>query len=545
MPFAPNPARGAYAPQGFVDDHAALTNLASAVLVIDDGGVVTFANLEARRIFRCGPRPGMPLISVFEPTVASGAFEIARDAAPAYEGRLRLDDGQAIVASARALPNGGRAIVFHPAACEQGAKDNPDSVMGMAGRDKLTQALAEAIKEGRSPVLHAIRLSRFRHVTDVLGHGIGEALMQRVAERLLRLPGDLDLVARVGEVDFLLLRTNPTDHAETLALAERILDLLGRTYAIDGQMLNVAAHVGIAMPCPEATTPDQYVQRANLALAQARSEGDGICFYEPALGQRVTMRRDMELGLRRALALKQLELFYQPQVDLGSGRIVGFEALLRWRREDGVFVSPADFIPIAEETGLIVPIGEWVVRTACEAAARWPHPAVVAVNLSPVQFRSHKLAQSVVSALAHAGLPADRLELEITEGALLDDTEAVISTLKGLRDLGVKVSMDDFGTGYSSLSYLRKFPFDKIKIDQSFVREVEHDEDARAIVKTIAALGSSLGMKITAEGVETEGQLSLIRSHGCDYVQGYLTGRPMENEAAIARLSRKEGEIAP
>ncbi len=248
-------------------------------------------------------------------------------------------------------------------------------------------------------------------------------------------------------------------------------------------------------------------------------------------------RRLMELDLRRALALREFQLAFQPQFDLSTNSLTGFEALLRWHNPSRGLVSPADFIPLAEEIGLMIPIGEWVLREACKEAAIWAQPATVAVNLSAHQFQNAKLVETVASALAHAGLEPTRLELEITESALLDDTDSVLSALQGIRALGVRISMDDFGTGYSSLSYLQKFPFHKIKIDQSFVRRMERDAESKAIVRAVAALGASLGMTTTAEGVETPEQLDLVRAEGCTYVQGYLTGKPMGAADAAALVA--------
>jgi len=297
-------------------------------------------------------------------------------------------------------------------------------------------------------------------------------------------------------------------------------------------MINVGASVGIA-PAEAGVEVEALIKRADLALYRAKVEGKGqFRVFEPAMDAAMQQRRALELDLRRALALREFELAFQPQYRLESRTLVGFEALVRWNNPARGRVSPADFIPLAEEIGLMVPLGEWVLRTACKAAAAWKRPLNIAVNLSPVQFQSDKLATVVVSALAEAELAPERLELEITEGALLDDTTAVLETLNAIRSLGVRISMDDFGTGYSSLSYLQKFPFSKIKIDQSFVRRMNEDPESRAIVRAVAALGASLGMTTTAEGVETEAQLDYIRREGCTDVQGYLTGKPMSGEDA-------------
>ncbi|MEJ5979321.1 bifunctional diguanylate cyclase/phosphodiesterase [Novosphingobium sp. PS1R-30] len=543
MPFEIERAPDKRSSHSSVSEREALNYLSSAVLLVDEDGIVRFANMQSRDLFACEAHPGVALSTLLQTRVVSGMIDLAGPKGTGCDTSLRFTDGRSVWAAARPVPSGGWSIVFQDVRMALAQAETTDPVTLLANRACLSSTLTAAIGAACDPVLFAVGLDRFRHVKDALGHEIGDALLRRVAERLTSLADSCDLAARVGDGEFLLLKARAMDAGETTALADRIVDLLSRTYAVEGQMLNVVAHVGVAMACREIATPEDYIKRADLALAQARSDGVGVRFYEPVLAERMEVRRRLELDLRRALALKQFELAYQPQIHLESGTIGGFEALLRWRQADGSFVSPADFIPIAEETGLILPIGEWVLRSACQAAAHWSHPAVVAVNLSPVQFRNRGLTQNVVAALAHAGLPPERLELEITEGALLEDTEAVIATLKSLRSLGVKVSMDDFGTGYSSLSYLRKFPFDKIKIDQSFVRELEHDAEARAIVRTIAALGSSLGIKITAEGVETQGQLEEVRSHGCDYVQGYLTGRPMDDAAARASLARIEDRV--
>jgi predicted signal transduction protein with EAL and GGDEF domain len=334
-----------------------------------------------------------------------------------------------------------------------------------------------------------------------------------------------------------MLRPGCASADEAEAIAARIVDLSGRTYVLEGHMLNIGASVGVALAPADGSDADTLLKHADLALYGAKSAGRGrFSFFEPSMDARMQERRALEIDLRRALALKEFELVYQPQIGLSSDTIVGFEALIRWNNPRRGVVSPADFIPIAEETGLIVQIGEWVLRTACREAAGWSRPVSIAVNLSPLQFRSAQLLETVTSAIAHAGLDPQRLELEITEGVLMDDTDRVVTMLHSLRSLGVRVSMDDFGTGYSSLSYLQKFPFDKIKIDQSFVRGMKDNPECGAIVRAVASIGASLGMKTTAEGVETQEQLDAIRAEGCCEVQGYWTGRPMPASDAGALL---------
>ncbi len=383
-------------------------------------------------------------------------------------------------------------------------------------------------------------LDRFKAVNDTLGHPVGDALLRKVAERLRNAARRDDVIARLGGDEFAILQVGQVGADQPLAaeaLANRLVDLVGRTYVLDGQMLNVGVSVGIALFPDDGRLPDDLLKHADLALYRAKADGRGTYrFFEPAMNAAVQARRSLEIDLRRALALKQFTLVFQPQIRLETGEVSGFEALLRWHHPERGLISPATFIPLAEEIGVIVGIGEWALRTACREAARWAQPASIAVNLSPIQFRGGKLVETVTLVLAQTGLDPARLELEITEGALLDDTDGVLTVLNGLRRLGVRISMDDFGTGYSSLSYLQKFPFDKIKIDQSFVRGMAGSAECGAIVRAIARLGASLGMRTTAEGVETADQLDAIRAEGCTEVQGYLTGRPMPASEAFALL---------
>jgi len=302
-------------------------------------------------------------------------------------------------------------------------------------------------------------------------------------------------------------------------------------------MLHIGASVGIAISPSDGYEPDVLLKNADLALYRAKAEGRGCYrFFEQGMDQRMQDRRAMEVDLRRALAFKELQLQYQPQFDLATDTLVGFEALIRWHHSKRGIVAPADFIPLAEEIGVITAIGEWVLRTACKQAAAWPVPVSIAVNLSPVQFRGTKLLETVTSALTQSQLPAARLELEITEGALLDNTDGVLNVLNGLRDLGTAISMDDFGTGYSSLGYLQRFPFNKIKIDRCFTRDIDAHADRRAIICAVTSLADALGMRTIAEGVETEAELACIRDGGCNEVQGYLTGPPMSAEAVTEML---------
>ncbi len=402
---------------------------------------------------------------------------------------------------------------------------------------RLETALAAAAPENGRVAVHCVDLDRFKTVNDTLGHGIGDLLLKKVADRMRSACRKDDCIARIGGDEFVVVQAGVVDARDAERLAARLVDLIGRTYVLDGHTVNIGASVGVAL-AEAGQEPRDVLRNGDLALYEAKRAGRGrFRVFEAGMDAALRDRREMEIDLRRALALRQFDLHYQPFVDLKTNAVIGFEALLRWEHPVRGRVSPADFIPLAEETGVIGKIGEWVLRTACATAMTWPDGITVAVNISPVQFKSDALVETVISALAHSRLPAHRLEVEITEGALLENTANVLKTLHALRDLGVNISMDDFGTGYSSLSYLQKFPFSKIKIDRSFVQAAGNGGDSEAILKAIAGLGLSLGMSITAEGVETGEQLARIRDEQCTHVQGYLTGRPMPAEGVATFLS--------
>uniref|UniRef100_UPI0005B97399 putative bifunctional diguanylate cyclase/phosphodiesterase n=1 Tax=Methylobacterium sp. B1 TaxID=91459 RepID=UPI0005B97399 len=383
-------------------------------------------------------------------------------------------------------------------------------------RERLAEALARLARTGECCALLLIDLDRFKPVNDTLGHPIGDALLETVADRLRSTVRPTDTVARIGGDEFVILQPGIRDAAGTQALARRVVDLIGRTYMVEGHLLTIGASVGVALAPEDGTDADRLLKNADLALYRAKLDGRGTYrFFEPEMDARMQARRKLELDLRQALARREFQLHFQPQLQLASGTLIGCEALIRWRHPERGLVSPLDFIPLAEEIGLIVPIGEWVVRQACRDAMTWPEHMSVAVNVSPAQFKSDRLVETIISALAGSGLPARRLEVEITEGVLLQENDRTLQTLHRLRELGVRVSMDDFGTGYSSLSYLRSFPFDKIKIDRSFVKDLTSKPDGEAIIRAIAGLGKSLGMTTVAEGVETAEQMQSVRLEGC------------------------------
>jgi predicted signal transduction protein with EAL and GGDEF domain len=361
-----------------------------------------------------------------------------------------------------------------------------------------------------------------------------------VADRLRKCLRDCDMVARFGGDEFAVLQIGLAGPHEASDLGDRLVTLLSEPYDIDGQQGVIGASVGIALAPADGESAEQLLRNADIALYQAKEDGRRVFrFFEPGMDARLRARRALESDLRKALSAGEFELYYQPLVTLETGVISGFEALLRWHHPVRGMVAPAEFIPVAEEIGLIVPIGEWVLHQACAEAAAWPDDLKVAVNLSPVQFKKGNLPQLVLATLASTGLPAARLELEITESIFLANSETNLATLRRLRVLGVGISMDDFGTGYSGLSYLRAFPFDKIKIDRSFISELGESTDCMAIIKAITNLGSSLGIPTLAEGAETEKQFAQLREAGCTEMQGYSFSRPVPAREIAGLLSSR------
>jgi predicted signal transduction protein with EAL and GGDEF domain len=338
---------------------------------------------------------------------------------------------------------------------------------------------------------------------------------------------NIDTVARVGGDEFTIVQIGLETPEHTAALAQRIADMIGEPYVLEGHHVTTRVTIGIAVSPEDGANSSQLLKNADIALYRAKREEPGSWrFFAPEMSDRLEARHKVETELRSAVAKSEFEIFYQPVYNVKSGKISSFEALLRWKHPVRGIVMPDEFIPIAEETGLMVPIGEWVLRQACAEASGWPERISLAINLSPAQFKSKVLVERVSESLAAAGLPASRLELEITESVLMQNTESTLAVLNNLRRIGARISMDDFGTGYSSLSYLRSFPFDKIKIERSFIRDLTKREGASAIVRAIAGLGGSLNLATTAEGVETQEQLAIVKAEGCTEVQGYLFSLP-------------------
>ena len=417
-----------------------------------------------------------------------------------------------------------------------------DSLTGLGNRLLFKEQLEEALTDD-SVASHPLAvlfldLDGFKAVNDTLGHSIGDLLLKSVAAKLRDILPRTDRIARLGGDEFAILQISAAQPGSSIALAKKIIEVVGQPNSIDGHDVTVGASVGIAVARPGDMNTDNFLKSADLAMYSAKSDGRGTYrMFDPEMDAIVQARRLLERDMRTALAQDGFRLFYQPLVNLQTKKVTAFEALMRWQHPERGMVPPSDFIPVAEEMGLIVQLGEWALRQACAEATEWPDGICVSVNLSPLQFAKGNLVSSVMSALASAGLPASRLELEITESVLLEKSERNITILNQLRGLGVRISMDDFGTGYSSIGYLRSFPFDKIKIDQSFVRDLLVDEGSLAIVRAIAGLGVSFGMITTAEGVETEEQMRCLNLEGCIEVQGYLYSRPVPANEIVGVLA--------
>jgi diguanylate cyclase (GGDEF)-like protein len=408
--------------------------------------------------------------------------------------------------------------------------------------ERVEDALQRLARLGQRFNVLLLDLDRFKSVNDSLGHPVGDGLLKAVAHRLQATLHERDIVARLGGDEFAVLQMIDGDQREAaVALSNRILDVFAGTYNIDGHQLVTGASIGLAFAPEHGADVDLLMKGADLALYRAKSQGrNQFCIFEPGMETEAHSRHALEIDLRNAIRCSEFELHYQPVFDIGTETPSGAEALVRWRHFSRGVVSPADFIPLAEETGLIVPLGEWVLRTACCAAMAWPANTTVAVNVSPVQFRKGDLVDTVANALVESGLPPERLELEITETVLLDNNEDNLAILAALKSLGVSIVLDDFGTGYSSLSYLKLFPFDKIKIDRSFVSDLSSRPDCAAIVCAVINLARILNMVTTAEGVETREQLLLLRAAGCSFAQGYLLGRPIPaGELALTAVDRE------
>ncbi len=417
-----------------------------------------------------------------------------------------------------------------------------DALTGLANRvlfrEALENEMASVVPGKKALGLLFVDLDGFKSVNDTLGHSVGDALLKCLSIRLRDLLSEHDHIARLGGDEFAILQVNcPQPHSASV-LASAIIDSMSEVCQLGDHEVTVGASVGIAICESNDIDATDLLRNADLAMYRAKMEGRGTYrLFDPEMDEMAQARRQLELDMRRAIAVGDFHAHFQPIIDIGSRKIVCFEALMRWNHPTRGDVPPTEFIPVAEETGMIVQIGEWIIRTACAEAATWPGTVRVAVNLSPVQFVRGNIVSSVVNALAASGLPGTRLELEITESVILERSERNVAILNQLRSLGVRISMDDFGTGYSSLSYLRSFRFDKIKIDQSFVRDMHSGTEGRAIVGAIASLGTCFGMNTTAEGVETREQLELVVNEGCSEVQGRFFSMPVPSSEVLRLIT--------
>ena len=531
---------------------AALNNMAQGLAMFDAELRLVIANQRYAEIYGFEPaqiKPGVHLREIVEHRVAKGDYGTATvdevltpmltRAAGRHAGHhvAELSDGRFIAVSVQPMVDGGR-VTTHQDITEQRRSEAKiaymalhDTLTALPNRALLNERLGEALARGRRGevvAIHILDLDHFKHVNDTLGHPIGDKLLQIVGNRLRALVRDTDTIARMGGDEFAIVQVALSQVADATSLAQRVIAAVGEPYEIDGHQVVIGTSIGITVAPSDGLIPDELIKNGDLALYRAKADGRGtLRFFEPDMDLQMQARRALEQDLRKALTAHEFELHYQPAINLANDEISGFEALIRWHHPQKGMVSPAGFIPLAEETGLIVPIGEWVIRQACATAGQWPANLKIAVNLSPAQLRSPGLLQVIVSALAASGLAPDRLELEITETVLLQDSETTLAILHRLRELGVRIAMDDFGTGYSSLSHLQRFPFDNIKIDRSFIKDIADNASSLNIVRAVAALASGLGVAATAEGVETQGQLDLIRSEGCTEMQGFLLSRPI------------------
>lgn len=424
-----------------------------------------------------------------------------------------------------------------------------DALTGLPNRDlfqhRLRQVLADTQRSGQQAGLLVLDLDRFKVINDTLGHATGDLLIRQIAERLLGALGPADHIARIGGDSFAVIRPRLAETEEAVSLAASLLSALGAPLVVEGHELFVSASIGYAVYPADGDEPVALNRNAETAMYRAKEHRNFAMRYQSAMGEAALERLSLESQLHKALDRGEFLLHYQPQVDLRTGRVVGAEALIRWKHPELDLVSPARFIPLAEETGLILPMTDWAIRTACEQAKAWQDlglgPIRVAVNLSGSYFRQPNVAERVQAMLAELDLCASTLDLELTESIFMGDLDTTLATLKALREMGVTVSIDDFGTGYSSLSYLKRFPIGMLKIDQSFVRDVPRDADSAAIVQTIILLAHSLNMGVIAEGVETAEQQAFLDGLGCDEVQGFHISRPLSVEA-LTHLLRHEHE---
>jgi diguanylate cyclase (GGDEF)-like protein len=530
---------------------AALGNMSQGICMSGADGRLLVTNRRFRDLYHLPPAaaaPGLPMIDVMKgslqfatqphdgPSAALAehlTLAARRDSAVLTQ---ELADGRVVTITHEPMPAGGFVDTFtdvtqqHLAEARMAHMALHDTLTNLPNRVMFRQRLVDAlyrVPRGEACAVLCLDLDQFKSVNDAFGHPAGDALLKAVTERLCRIVRPTDTVARLGGNEFAIVQSNVDSPTDTTTLALRLLREFKTPFEVAGHEMVIGTSIGIAIAPQDGADPDVLLKSAEIALYQAKSDGrDRYRYFEPAMDALIQARRELEFDLRGALAADQFELFFQPLVNLKRERISGFEALIRWRSPRRGLVSPTDFIPLAEEIGLIVQIGEWVLAEACRHAVSWPEPLKVAVNISTIQFKDHNLVRTVTRVLRESGLDPARLELEITESVMISDFDAALAMLHQLKKLGVSIAMDDFGTGYSSLSYLRSFPFDKIKIDQSFVRELGVKPDCTAIIRAVTGMCDSLEITATAEGVETLEQLRLLQAERCTEIQGYIVSKP-------------------
>jgi diguanylate cyclase (GGDEF)-like protein len=551
--------------------NAAISNMSQGLVMFDSHSRLVICNSRYAEMYRLRPdevRPGLTLRQLLERRAAAGTFmgdpdqylealAAAIEAGATTSQFVELDDGRTIAVVNVPMAGGGW-VATHEDITERRRSEmqiahmaRHDALTDLPNRVLLRERLTEAlihVERGQRLAVLCLDLDHFKNVNDSLGHLVGDELLRAVAARLRGCVRETDTISRVGGDEFAIIQTDINDATDAERLALRLSEVIAEPYDLGGHMVVVGTSIGIAVAPVDGIDASELLKNGDMALYGAKADGRGVYrFFEPRMDARMKARRALELALRKALANDEFELYYQPAVTLDGETVQCCEALLRWNHPEHGLVMPADFIPIAEEIGLIVPIGEWVIRRACEDASTWPDEIRVAVNLSPTQLNNSLLFPTVLNALTAAQLPAHRLELEITEAVLMENTEANLRTLHGLRALGIRISMDDFGTGYSSLSYLRSFPFDKIKIDRCFISGLGDDNESAAIVQAVAGLAQQLSMTTTAEGVETQTQLDRVRELGCTDVQGHFYSPPVpakELARMLAKRSAGGSEVA-
>jgi diguanylate cyclase (GGDEF)-like protein/PAS domain S-box-containing protein len=545
---------------------AALDNMTQGLCMVDACGQIVVINRRFREMFgltgteNCINAPPEKLLDAVVRTshmsqqTAEMVFRFPQtvDAITTTLG-CELTDDRTLTVSRHAVEGGGWVTTFEDVTEQRNAEAQldhmtlHDALTGLPNRILLQAHLERQISAGQgSLAVLCFDLDRFKQVNDTLGHTIGDALLKAVTERLKGCLSENDVLARLGGDEFAIIQPDASEPDQVKALAHRLIETISEPYELGGHRIMVSASLGVAMAPSDGHTADGIMKAADIAMCHAQGDGRGTYrFFEPAMDAEVQARRELELALRDALANDEFRLHFQPLVDVESGRVAGFEALLRWQRSDGELVLPDEFVPLAEEIGLIIPIGDWILQAACAEAAKWPSDIKVAVNLSAIQFRNPKLVASVRAALALSGLAANRLELEITESVLMHKSKATLAMLRRLRALGLSVAMDDFGDGYSSLSYLSTFPFDKIKISRNFVRDIDVKSEALAVIRAVVHLGRALGIPVTAEGVETHAQLERMRLEGFAQCQGYLFSRPLPADEITGLIERLSCDTEP